>query len=86
MLFNKGKLLGINLGKNKTGDEVEDYVKGVSRLGPFADVLVVNVSSPNTPGLRDLQNESKLTNLLTTVVKERDILRTNLLGTKPQFW
>lgn len=81
--FQQGKLLGINLGKNKTGDEVEDYVKGVSRLGPFADVLVVNVSSPNTPGLRDLQNESKLTNLLTTVVKERDILRTNLLGTKP---
>ncbi|CCG20880.1 Ura1 dihydroorotate dehydrogenase [Candida orthopsilosis Co 90-125] len=81
--FQQGKLLGINLGKNKTGDEVEDYVKGVSRLGPFADVLVVNVSSPNTPGLRDLQNESKLTNLLTTVVKERDILRTNLLGAKP---
>ncbi|KAI5968642.1 URA9 [Candida margitis] len=81
--FQNGKLLGINLGKNKTGDEIEDYVKGVSRLGPYADVLVVNVSSPNTPGLRDLQNESKLTNLLTTVVKERDILRTNLLGAKP---
>ncbi|CAK9683977.1 dihydroorotate dehydrogenase (fumarate) [Candida parapsilosis] len=81
--FQQGKLLGINLGKNKTGDEVEDYVKGVSRLGPYADVLVINVSSPNTPGLRDLQNESKLTNLLTTVVKERNTLQTNLLGTKP---
>ncbi|KAG5421271.1 URA9 [Candida metapsilosis] len=81
--FQQGKLLGINLGKNKTGDEVEDYVKGVSRLGPYADVLVVNVSSPNTPGLRDLQNESKLTNLLTTVVRERNVLRTNLLGAKP---
>ncbi|KAI5965477.1 URA9 [Candida theae] len=81
--FQQGKLLGINLGKNKTGDEVEDYVKGVSRLGPYADVLVVNVSSPNTPGLRDLQNESKLTNLLKTVVKERNELRTNLLGVRP---
>ncbi|KAI5951200.1 URA9 [Candida jiufengensis] len=81
--FQQGKLLGINLGKNKTGDEVEDYVKGVSRLGPYADVLVINVSSPNTPGLRDLQSETKLTNLLTTVVKERNVLGKNLLGSKP---
>lgn len=81
--FRNGKLLGINLGKNKTGDEVEDYVKGVSRLGPYADVLIINVSSPNTPGLRDLQNELKLTNLLTTVVKERDVLGKNVLGSKP---
>ncbi|ABN64550.2 dihydroorotate dehydrogenase [Scheffersomyces stipitis CBS 6054] len=81
--FRDGKLLGINLGKNKTGDEVEDYVKGVNRLGPYADVLVVNVSSPNTPGLRDLQNEKKLTHLLTSVVKERNVLGTNLLGKKP---
>ncbi|EGV61059.1 hypothetical protein CANTEDRAFT_116277 [Yamadazyma tenuis ATCC 10573] len=77
-----GKLLGINLGKNKFGDEVEDYVKGVQRLGPYADVLVVNVSSPNTPGLRDLQSESKLTNLLTTVVKERDLVK-NPYGKPP---
>ncbi|RLV89710.1 Dihydroorotate dehydrogenase [Spathaspora sp. JA1] len=82
--FKSGKLLGINLGKNKFGDEIEDYTKGVERLGPYADVLVINVSSPNTPGLRDLQNESKLTNLLTTVVKQRDeVLKTNLLGKKP---
>ncbi|KAI0462352.1 Dihydroorotate dehydrogenase (quinone), mitochondrial [Komagataella kurtzmanii] len=70
--FRPGKLLGINLGKNKTGDEVEDYVKGIQRLGPYADVLVINVSSPNTPGLRDLQAGSKLTSLLERVVSERD--------------
>ncbi|RCK63819.1 Dihydroorotate dehydrogenase (quinone), mitochondrial [Candida viswanathii] len=81
--FQKGKLLGINLGKNKFGDEVSDFVKGVERLGPYADVLVINVSSPNTPGLRDLQSEAKLTNLLSTVVKERDVLGKNLLGEKP---
>ncbi|MCP8720230.1 MAG: quinone-dependent dihydroorotate dehydrogenase [Asgard group archaeon] len=81
--FQKGKMLGINLGKNKFGDEVSDFVKGVERLGPYADVLVINVSSPNTPGLRDLQSEAKLTNLLSTVVKERDILGKNLLGEKP---
>ncbi|KAK6459534.1 dihydroorotate dehydrogenase [Scheffersomyces xylosifermentans] len=81
--FREGKLLGINLGKNKTGDEVEDYVKGVNRLSPYADVLVINVSSPNTPGLRDLQSEEKLTNLLSTVVKERDSSGPNLLGKLP---
>lgn len=81
--FRDGKLLAINLGKNKTGDEVEDYLKGVQRLGPYADVLVVNVSSPNTPGLRDLQSELKLTNLLSAVVGEREKLGANKLGKKP---
>ncbi|OBA21280.1 Dihydroorotate oxidase [Metschnikowia bicuspidata var. bicuspidata NRRL YB-4993] len=81
--FRDGKLLGINLGKNKAGDEVEDYVKGVSRLGPYADVLIVNVSSPNTPGLRDLQSELKLTSLLTRVVGERERVGQNKLGRKP---
>lgn len=81
--FRDGKLLAINLGKNKFGDEVEDYVKGVRRLGPYADVLVINVSSPNTPGLRDLQSEEKLTNLLSTVISEREKLGENKLGKKP---
>lgn len=73
------KALAVNLGKNKTGDEVEDYVKGVERLGPHADVLVVNVSSPNTPGLRDLQSEEKLANLLKTVVAARDAIPNDTL-------
>jgi dihydroorotate dehydrogenase len=81
--FKSGKLLGINLGKNKQGEEVGDYVKGVQRLGPYADVLVINVSSPNTPGLRDLQSESKLLKLLSTVVQERDLNGKNLLGKLP---
>lgn len=66
------KFLQINLGKNKTGNEYEDYLKGVENFQKFADVLVINVSSPNTPGLRDLQSESKLTNLLTAIVDKRD--------------
>lgn len=50
------RLLGVNLGKNKqTVDSVIDFVIGLSRLGRFADYVVVNVSSPNTPGLRNLQ-------------------------------
>ena len=43
--------LGINLGKNKTSkDAATDFCIGVSKLGKFADYIVVNVSSPNTPG------------------------------------
>ena len=49
-----GSLLAINLGKNKesTADSIDDFVAGVRAFGPYSDVLVVNVSSPNTPGLR----------------------------------
>lgn len=78
----ENKLLAVNLGKNKNGDEVQDYLKGVENFQPLADVLVINVSSPNTPGLRDLQTETKLTNLLTEVVSKRDSLvnKGNALG------
>ena len=44
-------MVGVNLGKNKTSeDAAADYSLGVSKLGPYADYLVINVSSPNTPG------------------------------------
>lgn len=66
------KVLAVNLGKNKTGDEVQDYVTGVQRFANLSDALVVNVSSPNTPGLRALQGEEKLAALLKSVVSERD--------------
>ena len=48
----RGGLLGVNLGKNKASeDPAGDYVIGVQKLGPLADYLVINVSSPNTPGM-----------------------------------
>jgi len=57
--------LGANLGKNKdTEDAAADYVQGVERLGPLADYLVINVSSPNTPGLRALQGRAPLEALI----------------------
>ncbi|CAO2609902.1 Dihydroorotate dehydrogenase (quinone), mitochondrial [Lemmus lemmus] len=63
-----GLPLGINLGKNKTSvDAAADYVEGVRVLGPLADYLVVNVSSPNTAGLRSLQGRTELRLLLTKV-------------------
>lgn len=71
------RLLAVNLGKNKasTPDSVEDYVVGVEHLGPYADVLVVNVSSPNTPGLRSLQRKGMLEDLLRQVIQARDRLQ-----------
>ncbi|WWC86101.1 dihydroorotate dehydrogenase (fumarate) [Kwoniella dendrophila CBS 6074] len=72
-----GQLLAVNLGKNKSSaaDSNEDYIKGVKLLGPYADLVVINVSSPNTPGLRALQGREILENLLKDVVKERDQLQ-----------
>ena len=66
-------ILGVNLGKNKTSnDEIGDYNTGIRKLGPYADYLVINVSSPNTPGLRALQQREPLYNLLTSTMKARD--------------
>ncbi|NXL65866.1 PYRD dehydrogenase, partial [Chordeiles acutipennis] len=74
-LTGAGMPLGVNLGKNKTStDAAADYMAGVRMLGPLADYLVVNVSSPNTPGLRDLQGKAELRDLLTQVLAERDLL------------
>ncbi|KAM9122495.1 dihydroorotate dehydrogenase (quinone), mitochondrial isoform 2-T2 [Pangshura tecta] len=75
-LTEAGMPLGINLGKNKgSADAVADYVDGVRMLGPLADYLVVNVSSPNTLGLRDLQGKAELRSLLAKVLEERNALR-----------
>src|SRR5688572_16071804 len=58
-------VLGINLGKNKeTEDAAADYEIGARRLGPLADYMVINVSSPNTPGLRALQGKAPLATLI----------------------
>lgn len=71
-----GRILAVQIAKNKDTDERDvaavqrDYVYCVSRLAPYADVLVVNVSSPNTPGLRDLQATEPLTRILGAVVEE----------------
>jgi dihydroorotate dehydrogenase len=60
--------LGVNLGKNKDStDAAADYAAGTRRLVAFADYLVLNISSPNTPGLRALQDKADLVHLLTTV-------------------
>jgi dihydroorotate dehydrogenase len=68
-------VLGINIGKTKVVPEdraIADYEKSTGLLTPYADYLVVNVSSPNTPGLRDLQAVAKLEPLLRAVRRRAD--------------
>jgi len=68
-------VLGINLGKNKTSvSAVDDYVAGVRQFSHLADYLVINVSSPNTPGLRSLQSRSDLKTLISAVLAARQKL------------
>jgi dihydroorotate dehydrogenase len=66
-------ILGINLGKNKTSeDAVSDYTKGVKCFGPLGDYLVINISSPNTPGLRAMQGREMLTKLIDEVIIRKE--------------
>lgn len=68
-------VVGVNIGKTKVVPEEEalaDYVKSATRIGNVADYVVVNVSSPNTPGLRDLQSVEKLRPLLAGVREALD--------------
>ena len=69
----KGKtLVGINIGANKdSADRIGDYARAFAELSPLADYVTVNVSSPNTPGLRGLQNRDELTRLLDTLTAAR---------------
>ncbi len=64
--------IGINIGKSKLRpleEAVEDYLESLEHLKPYADYLAVNVSSPNTPGLRKLQEAKPLKKLLRALVK-----------------
>lgn len=65
-------IVGVNLGKNRDAPSAaEDYARGLARLAPLADYVTINVSSPNTPGLRELQIGAALRDLLDRVEAER---------------
>jgi len=67
-----GTILGLNIGANKDSDDrIADYAHGVAALAPHADYLTVNISSPNTPGLRALQDRAALDELLAAVMAAR---------------
>jgi len=75
-------VLGINVGANKdTADRVADYRLGVESAAPIADYVTINISSPNTPGLRDLQHGTALAELLAAA----DEARTAPSGQTPLF-
>lgn len=79
----KGGIVAINLGANKeSSDRAGDYVEGIHAFGALAKFFVVNVSSPNTPGLRDLQKGQALDALIARVLAARDAIA-ELDGRKP---
>ena len=58
-------ILGVNVGANKTSNNpIDDYRQAVAMLAPYADYITLNISSPNTPGLRNLQTKRHLADLL----------------------
>ncbi len=68
-------IVGVNIGANKDSeDRIADYVAGVNTFAPLASYLTVNISSPNTPGLRKLQGGEALGKLLARVSEARDAM------------
>ena len=65
-------IVGVNVGANKDSlDRVADYARGVAAMAPVTDYLAINISSPNTPGLRALQEAAALDALLAAVIEAR---------------
>ena len=73
-----GGIVGVNVGANKdAADRVADYVRLIETFAPVASYFTVNVSSPNTPGLRNLQQAGALDDLLAKVIDARERVRQN---------
>ena len=71
-LRKRGGVVGVNVGANKdAADRIADYLSGIRMFASTADYITVNISSPNTPGLRDLQAEGELAALLSAIAAER---------------
>ena len=65
-------IVGINIGKNKDSKyAIDDYCFSLEKLGPLAHYIVINISSPNTPGLRDLQNRGQIEDLIKELHKSK---------------
>jgi dihydroorotate dehydrogenase len=79
----RGGIVGVNVGANKESDDrAGDYAKGIRAFADVADYFTINISSPNTPGLRDLQQASALDSLLARSLDVRDEMAARY-GRKP---
>jgi len=79
-------IIGINIGKNRDTSlehAVDDYVNAFEQVYPYADYVAVNISSPNTPGLRDLQHGEELDRLLLTLKQRQQQLKDEYGSYKP---
>ena len=66
-------IVGINIGKNKdTTNYLDDYIYCLEKLGSLANYVTINISSPNTPGLRDLQNRGQIENLVQSINNKKN--------------
>jgi dihydroorotate dehydrogenase len=83
---NKGGIVGVNIGANKDStDRIEDYVLGLKRFSSLASYITINISSPNTPGLRNLQGREELQRLLERLNKARQNKTPMLLKIAPDL-
>lgn len=83
---NRQGIVGINVGANKDSDDrANDYVLGITAFYEFASYFTVNISSPNTPGLRDLQTRNQLSSLLTRIMDVRAEMKEAHGNTVPIF-
>ncbi|AQX30221.1 dihydroorotate oxidase A [Bartonella schoenbuchensis R1] len=77
----QGGIVGINIGANKdTVNKIDDYIAGITCFYDVADYFTINVSSPNTPGLRDLQARSNLNLLMKAVSQARNEKKKNMVS------
>ena len=81
---NFGGVVGINLGKNKsTQNDIDDYLYCIEKFGSYGNYITINISSPNTPGLRDLQLRGRIETLVKKIQNKQSEIKN--LNNKPIF-
>ena len=80
--FINNKIVGVNIGKNKNSlNDIDDYLHLIEELGTLSSYITINISSPNTEGLRNLQLRGNIENFIKKIMKKRDEIES--INTKP---
>ena len=75
--FSSNRIIGVNLGKNKNSvNSIDDYIYGMEELGSLSSYITINISSPNTEGLRDLQLRGNIEKLIKKIIIKREEIST----------